>query len=68
MKYLVAVLGVITMALIVGVLFLLASTIGSVAIATWAADTTVRYFTYIGIGIGGLLGLWQALKYLGEQP
>lgn len=64
MKYLVAILGIITISLLVGFLFLAAGIIGSIALSTWETDEMVRTFTYIGVGLGGVLGIIEAIKYL----
>ncbi len=67
MKYFTVVLGITTIVLMVGALFLFAGLLGSLALSTWETNVSVRYFTYMGLVMGGLIGLKEAIKYMKEQ-
>ncbi len=47
---------VILISLMTGLLFLAASTVGSIIWETWD-NPIVRDFAYLGLGLGGLLGV-----------
>lgn len=57
-------LAVVVVSLCGGFLFFISATVGSLAIGVWNEDSSVRFFTYIGMGAGALLGVAACVTYV----